>query len=262
MVHRTSPLDHLDRALTTQLKKGSAARDALLLKQSVPAWLLCKPQDIELGEASPSLIQAGKAMASPLGLAPEHLPELVALVWEGYGANTSYTHEVQRFLRMVDFMVRVCAPLGLEYFQRPELARMLREAPAIRDDETFYTLYTAVLDVTRLLGDARLFEARATDLSEALRVRTVGFGVVAIKHAQTAIESGFDPRETVPEMRGLHLRFLPVLAGARSLPGQSDTVDRAALALYRDLVQVDAQIYAEPLARLQARLDKSAREPN
>lgn len=262
MTHRTTPLDHLDRALAADLKKGSVARDALLQQQSVPAWLLCKPQDIELGEASPSLIQIGKALSSPLGIAPEYLPELVALTWEGYGANTNYTHEVPRFLRIVDFMVRVCAPLGLEYFQRPELAKMLREAPAIRDDDTFYTLYGAVLDVTRLLGDARLFEARATNLNEALRVRTVGFGVVAIKHAQTAIEAGFDPRETVPEMRGLHLRFLPVLAGARSVPGQSGFVDRAALDLYRDLVKMDARVYAEPLSRLQARLDKAAGKPS
>lgn len=262
MAQRTTPLDHLDRSLAVQIKKGSAPRDALLQQQSVPAWLLCKPQDLELGEASPSLIQIGKALASPLGVAPEYLPELVSLAWEGYGANTNYTHEVPRFLRLVDFMVRVCAPLGLEYFQRPELATMLREAPSIRDDETFYTLYSAVLDVTRLLGDARVFEAQATDLSTALRVRTVGFGVVAIKHAQTAIESGFDPRETVPEMRGVHLRFLPVLAGARSMPGQSAVVDRAALDLYRDLVKMDARIYAEPLARLQQRLDKAAGKAN
>lgn len=248
--------------MISQIKKGGPARDALLQQQSVPAWLLCKPQNLELGEASPSLIQVGKALASPLGVAPACLPELIALVWEGYGADTSYTHEIPRFLRVVDFMVRVCAPIGLAHFRQATLAAMLREAPALRDEASFYTLYSAVLDATRLLGDARIFESRATDLSEALRVRAVGFGVVAIKHAQTVIEANFDPKVAVPEMRDLLLRFLPVLAGARSVPGQSAVVDQAALDLYRDLVKPDGSVYAESMARLQQRMDRTAGKAN
>lgn len=234
------------------------ARDALLLQHNAPVWLLGKPQAVELGEASPSLIHTAKALASPLGLDDGLVPDLLTLVWEGFAADTAYAVEVPRFLRIVDFMVRVCAPVALEHYQRADLAAMLREAPAIRDEDSFYTLLCAVIDATRMLGDARTFEARAVNLQEALRVRAVGFGVVAIKHAQTVIEAGFEPRASVPEMRELHLRFLPVLAGARSVVEHRATVDAEALTMYKDLVRMRAGMFESQFAQLQRYWDRTA----
>lgn len=89
-------------------------------------------------------------------------------------------------------------------------------------------------------------------------MRAVGFGVVAIKHAQTVIEAGFEPRASVPEMRELHLRFLPVLAGARSVVEHRDTVDAEALTLYKDLVRMRAGMFESQLAQLQRYWDRTA----
>ena len=256
------PIDHLDGHLHARLKKGRTARDALLKQLNAPPWLLGNVRDTELGEASPAVVYVAQALASPLGVGEAFLPELIALVWEGYGVDARFTLEVPRFLRTVDFCVRTCAPITLDFLKHPKAATLMREAPALRDESSFYALLLAVTDAAALIGDARKFEGQARNLDEALRVRATGFGVVAIRHAKATIEADFQPSTAVPEMRALYHRLLPLVAGARSVPGQQDTVDRAALDLLKDVIKMEPSIFATELSKLDALWAKNQPKTN
>jgi hypothetical protein len=248
------PIDNLDNFMRNKLRKLRGPRVKELRAYGAPDWLTGAPVDAQLGELSPTVVHLSRVLASPLGVNGFWLPEIAGLAQHDAAMDARYVLEVPRFFRLVDACIRLFVPPVLDHLHCTEAASLLRTAPSVDSEGTFYELYNIVLDATRVLGDARAFEARATNLEEALRVRAVGFGLVSVKHAQTMFDNQFKPSNVIPHMRVVYDRLVVVLAGSRSVAeARLEEFDSEAVGVLRQVVHVDTKI-------LHKEMDKFERE--
>lgn len=244
----STSIKHVTAHLQAEIKRLKTARNAALELAGVPPWLLIGA-DETLGAASPGLAFVAVALASPLGVAPLHLPAVGRLARECTEHQGQYNPEVRRVVLLVDVCVRTLVPAILPKLSHEIAASILRGIDPIVTLANFNAAHDAVEKVSALLGDAKGFEKQATNLQRAVWVQAVGHGLVGVRHLEALVLADYKPEALSAAMGALYQHFPLVLHGARTaVEGEAlGRMDREVVAFFESAVRADQGIFAEEL---------------
>jgi len=253
--HGARPSAHLEDMMALRLRRERGPRDKLLRDLGAPNWMFGKPEPRVLGVASPTLVYAATVLASPFGLSPPRLPELIQRQAVVLDADAVYVTELRRLIRLVDTQVRQFAPELLRGLGQAGSAAKLAALPELASSEVFWDALFQVTQVLEALGPAVDFEERSRTLEEALRARGFAYAVIGMRVLAQALDAEFAPDRVVPELRAFNSRLIVSYAAYRAAdPARADDVG---LALLDALVAPPETLFAPELRLLAHRIERA-----